>query len=334
MVTPVTSHVISHNQLNITKVYSKFDIVLIRVMVMMFKLIGMAPYTINISTTERRIKFYFSTSWLGTIYNIFLLLFSLMMLYLLTPFIYRKNNTQISLSTGLFIIRCVCMALILLIYIFRQRDTVTIFNRLVVLEVKLIDELFHIYHLKREKFYNIMFVVYIIINILLFIIACYWSRSYILIGIINDFILGLPLWQHSLLLIYLQNRIKSLNKSLESLKNPYMDFGQPLIRATAIYRRKIKEDIVLIRKMHRQYYELSHAICDIYTWSSLIVIIERFLALIHALYKLLIQIRLISHSGSTTIKDLQIFWIVTRVLPILALTDSVTRLNSEVCEQF
>lgn len=320
--------------------YSKIDIFVFRMFLIICKFMGLAPFSYKITTkvqnTTKATTLEFFYSKIFSLYTIILSLFCFSIIYIFFPFYYhghQADSFQVPLTTTLFVGRYVAIAVLQLYFVFHQGEIVTIFNRLAHIDVKL-SKKFTLKHDQTNKkgFKTLTIVLYISINIINLMTEFIHppDRWYFSMSIIGVFVLGLPMLQYNALLNYIRVNIACLNKSCELIGEPASAFNDNTILVTTIHPPMIMQNILLIRQAQRNYYEVLHDITNIYSTPALLYSGLGCTAFIYSSYDLVTeyfenssyQIPYLMHSS---------FWIMSVVFPIVIVTDAVTRLKNEVC---
>lgn len=329
----IRNHDSLHNTINYTQVYSKTDIILLRLVLMFFKLMGLAPFRLKVITKiqwniEKKIMTFMS-SWWGSGYNVILSLgYLFTTLYLSLSF--ENDNREMIRIIGC----CVGFSIVPMIFVLRQRNLVKVVNQLVQINTELADKLSNFPKSQNVKFKQIrIFLLYFIGNSV-FIIQSLKSNSQQIIYTINLAFFSSTIIQYALILIYLEKQIHKLNQSLELLSNPVDQLKQQHKKLLAASCKIILKDLLLIRKSHRNIFEISCEISDIYSKPALIVTTGLCLQLIIISYETTSAFMLTIEQISFFHYFRMIFWMLNFGFPIVILTGCVTKLVAEVCNIF
>lgn len=311
--------------------HSNTNIVWLRLFWALSKLFGYAPFNMNNQRIGKRKNLIFSTSRVGSIYNIFILIF-LIIIQLFSIQKIRAALASLNNIDGLFVVCLassykISMAITLLIYIFRQKDIVFILNKLVQVDIQLYGKLINRCEQQSGKYQSLrIFILYLFTLILAtsidFIMIHQYQNS--IIFVMAYFCCFYPLIQYTLILIYLQKSALMLNKTLGLLA----DFNNKRGFYT-IQSQTIIIDLQLLRKIRINLYDISCKLSDFYSWTSLIPICCTYAAIIYRTYKVILNAKNWSMLYSVDFDD--VAWIVVSVLPIICLTSAVTAVNAEVC---
>lgn len=329
---------IYNNKMTDIKVYLKSNILWLYLAVIFFKLFGLAPFNINTSITRKIIKqthLCFIVSRLGVIYNIILSLSFFLITFFLTSFYathIRLDYLKVLFRTLIFAGRFIAIAIIALIYACQQWRVVAFANRLVAIESELIENLSDIYQHQSGKCRQILIlVIYIMTHSINLITQLIKPNNTTGKNNFAAFVLGLSIIQYSFLLIYLQKKISSLNKSLIILANLTNKFPVHSIQFFGIKHNIFISKIILIRKAQRILYEVSCEISEINSWPALLVISLYSIGLTHSVYIFVTETIFFEYSQFILNYINGIFWIINGAYILLILTGCVTQLEIEVC---
>lgn len=324
-------------------IYEKLDIILLRLIFTVFKLLGLGPFCLDIMKDMGRMReptiVYFTKSRIGSIYNMILSLCFALFIYLGAPIIYNDEHlTRTSLVfTIVLFIGCSSMNInIFIIYVLRQRELVKILNELVYVDEKFIIKSMSNTGRENRKCHLISIIViitYIIAVFLLFITQLNETRGGIVYNLvlISEFCLAWSMIQYAIVLIYLKKKFNILNKSLELLVN-FTDNNQD----NSIYFLPTQYNTIVIvfchiRTAHRFLYNISCKISDFYAWPVLMVTLYACVGTMYSSYHF-VTTGIIKVKSLTFLQLINsILWIVHPAYPLMILTNSVTRLIIEVC---
>lgn len=327
--------------MNSNRAYSKCDIILLRLILTIFKILGVAPFTVNISVDNRKTLkqsnlLYFSTSITGSLYNVTLSLCLLLVIYFLTPIILNLEQSKIGImfTTSLFIGCNIMVITILLIYVIRQRDIVKIANQLVNLNTKLIAILLYDdvdNKPNNSKFYYTSTIIIYGMSFTLLLTTQVIGTSIFAITLIPQFLLVWSTIQYALIVKYLQQLFKVVNKSLNLLENCAFERENLVINlAPNLMRHKIMKDLCDIRKAHRILYDISRQVSEFYSLPSLLVSTYACTGTMYSSYHFVISFFRDTVQLSYVRFFNSVFWIVQPILPTIILADSVNGHITEV----
>lgn len=313
--------------MNSGQVYTKTTKVWLRVILIIFKVLGFVPFSINVTTLKCTI------SAKGFIYNIVLIIWCLMIIYFCTPFFYGEASTVDAVfEIFLFTSSYGSLIIILLKSAFQQRKFMWIFNRLVYVERRLIAKFSNTTYQHNETCEQILiFIIYFSSVIILLITLLLRTDDYLQwesLFVIVYFCLGCCLIQYTFILIRLEKYIKVINKSLKLMANSALEEQQYFVVRTTAWRSSITRNLILIREAHRVLYEIATLLADIYSFNALLVILIYFIDLTYSTYYFVMANISLTSSFIPMVNDG--FWIVTNSIPILAVTCSVHRLLYQV----
>lgn len=332
--------------MDFTEVYSKSGIDSLRLILLIFKLLGIAPFSLNIvilkTPKNSRIQrvLYFSTSKRGSIYNLLLILCLLPITFYLAPVIYHIDSPaqiDVVIGTSLFIAGNISVIIVLLIYIFRQGTIVSIAHRLVYMDKKLIGKLSNIcFQSSISDFIHERFILltFLISGMIAFVsqLTMPGDQPLFVISLIPNLFLYSSVIQYALILIYLQKQCQNLNKSLKLLENPIIKFQFDFNYVKTVPRYITMNNLYITREGHRVLNEISWKLSNFYGWTALIVITYSCVSLIDLMYYFIISIDTMELPSLFWLSVINgISWIVITIYPIFVLTSSVTGLITEVC---
>lgn len=330
------------------EMYSKINILLLHFILMFFKILGVAPFSMNVQSKIRKITkltiLNFTKSNIAVVYSIGLtLLVSTMFYYEL---IKVANIESLTGSTTVFIassiIGHIACIMALLIHLYHQKNTITIANRLVSLQTVL-GKLRYRDQQQHGKYHNLYALIYIIFMVGSYTTLCIRSIKQDELDMVTDIIAyfwvqfiaihaTIIIIQYTLVINHLQKIFASLNASFCSLAYATIELQHYSIIVTPALRNSIKCDLRMTKKVHRSLCELVAVTSDFYSWPILLSISYLFMNLTTFLYLIVLNI---VDEYSTFIENIYITWsIILIITPVVLLTITIDELQAEVCKIF
>lgn len=321
--------------------YSKWNILLFRICIWIFKLIGLAPLKLIIKFDNRNsvknFNIFLTYSVFGVVYNIILIFYFLIIMFVImfSPSSTNESKKAIinqMLANIILIIRNSATIIILLIYIFYRRKIVMIVNRIIQLNNELMGKFTNFYYQQNREFYEIfIFIIYIIHNIVLLVIQLLLNNKLygVTVALPAAFILGSCTIQYALLLNTIKNRLYNLNESIVLLVNCISDNRQINIMDIEDFNSTLKT-FRMIKIWQSILSESSHEISKFFSWPALLSIFYYCIELINNLYYL--NTILFQSKESESISLLNGYlWTIECLFPLIILVKSVTEITREVC---
>lgn len=316
--------------------YSKSNMILFLTIFMMFKVLGLAPCTMNVlanpqNSLKKQRFICFTSSRMGSIYNIIL---SLGFFALIIFFFKSTSNDQTSvtidglLMMAVFIGRNVANIFIICMYVIRRRKIVSIINRFLRVNTPGLNE-------RGNKFYQIMSTVRLILLIMMYIIAyvilqCTASNNTEILRAIPGFFLGWCMIQYAFVLIQLQKKFQSLNESLELLTNRKIEYGINSIKITNVGGCRINQSLHNMRKTHRELTDIARQVNDFYSVSVLLITICAQIGLLFTGFFQIRSFTSLDKKSPLLGTALAASWLIQAGGPIILLTNSVAGLCRDV----
>lgn len=323
------------------------EIYLLRIIHLIFKLLGLAPSNINILPLNRGEKRFnqvtvnFTKSTAASIYNLILFFVLLVQTY----FFIRDNiivyidlpGQHDNFLKSIELIGNFEAMFILLFSNFNQKILLTIIHRIFLLEVELNKKLVKFKQINNGKLWLIVpFIIQIFIFILIIIIAGLIDIDNIIRNIgqrLRIFILTSFIIQFVILLRYFRKIFSSLNKSLRSLVTHDTDSEHQIIIVASIPQTETMiRSIQLISKSQRTLCEIFQDLSNFYSWPMLLVNSYFCIIMIYAGYDLVLPLTSPIPVASTfeiIEKGLQVG---SYIIPIFILCLSLTTIMTEVCK--
>lgn len=336
--------------INFIREFSLWNKRLLRLIVIFFKLIGLAPFNIIIlpvcSNKNRLMEINFVKSILGLIYNYFLSIYFFLIMCLYLPNLYDQNiwnisKIQISYEIGLSFFANSGAMIIILIYNYNQEILIMVFNRLVHLETILINEFNNSHQVQQSLsgkcHQTITIGIYIIINIVLLISELIRYNAHQIFYVVRlalpGFFIGSMIIQYTLIVIFIKNKFYYLNELLLSSENPMKQrkVNSNVNNIRASLENKLLNEFKIIRKTQRALYEVSWDLVEFYSLPTLLAIAIAFIQLVYHCYFFVSPLLKFSNLPPAVIIINDIMWIMKDVFPIVILTTTISQFIIEVC---
>ncbi|KAG5326775.1 GR28B protein, partial [Acromyrmex heyeri] len=265
-----------------------------RILIMFFKLIGLATFTHRIVIYKKRTSYTFQYSKLGIVYNVVLSSLMIVSNYMCIPDILNDDYYEkTKLTVGIEILQTVLGALatcaIFISYCIDQKFLVQIANRLSIIEHE-IDRLYDLYYpLRRQRiFYTTIIVCILKICLLILLLftenlAFHTGPDSWLTDVLPTFHVGWLLIQYFLLVTVIQTDFADINRAIQSLTK----INAPDLRLQSLYQtRRIVvnnstvHQLLQLRDVHCHLCEISEDVSSFYSLPVLFAIIFFFLTLI------------------------------------------------------
>lgn len=321
----------------------KFDMLLLRLIMLLFKFMGVAPFNFNnltiIRLNKKTTDLNLSRSRIGSIYNIFLALCLLLLIYFIMPLLYAEKSRSSVVAQPfritVFIGSSLIVIIITLFYVLRQKQIVTIINQLIQLNNELTKKLFNTCKTQNDKFQQILiFMIFIIVIIFISVTEMprNGKRKLSDLIVISELFIPCSMIQYTIILIYLTKQFKLLNNKFDLLVNPAVTLKYNYFHITAYQYNRIVREFNIISKAYRILYEITCKLSNFYSFPSLFVCIYSFIGLMYSSYSMTSYILPNGKSFPPFINIINdILWIIQPIFPIIVLTGSVNGLNAEVC---
>ncbi|KYN09749.1 hypothetical protein ALC57_18270 [Trachymyrmex cornetzi] len=315
-----------------------------RILIMFFKLIGLATFDHRIVIYKMRTSYTFQFSKLGIVYNVVLSSLMIASNYMSIPFTLNSDyENKTNLTVGIEVVQTVLGALvicaILISYCIDQKSLVRIAHRLIIIEHE-IGRLYDLYHpLRRQRIFCITIIVCILkiclLILLLFteILAFRAGPVSWLTDVLPTFLVGWLLIQYFLLVTVIQTDFADVNRAIQSLTR----VNTPDLRLQPLYQtRRIEVNnstvyqLLQLQNVHYHLCEISEDVSSFYSLPVLFGIVFLFLTLIYNSYYLLSSLLKTNDTlGYKTLSN-TIVWIIFLIYPISLLTNRITRILIEM----
>ncbi|EGI69737.1 hypothetical protein G5I_01644 [Acromyrmex echinatior] len=315
-----------------------------RILIMFFKLIGLATFTHRIVIYKKRMSYTFQYSKLGIVYNVVLSSLMIVSNYMSIPDVlnddyYAKTKLTVSIELLQTVLGALVTCAIFISYCIDQKFLVRIANRLIIIEQE-IDRLY--YPLRRQHIFYITIIVCILKICLLILLlftenlAFHTGPVSWLTDVLPTFYVGWLLIQYFLLVMVIQTDFADVNRAIQSLTK----INAPDLRLQSLYQtRRIVvnnstvHQLLQLRDVHCHLCEISEDVSSFYSLPVLFAIIFFFLMLVHNGYYLLSPLLMFEDLGYKILLILSsntIIWIIFLIYPISLLTNRITRILIEI----
>ncbi|EGI69736.1 hypothetical protein G5I_01643 [Acromyrmex echinatior] len=343
----INSFVKKNNEQKMNKIKSKLHQDLFwtfRVLIMFFKLIGLATFAHRIIVYKKKTSYTFQYSKLGIVYNVVLSSLMIASNYLSIPFRLNwnykiKTNLTVNIAVLQTILGTLVICVILISYCINQKSLVRIANRLIIIEHE-IDRLYDLYHpLRRQRIFCTVIIVCILkICLLIFVLfteilvgqtnAISWSTD-----VLPTFHVGWLLIQYFLLVMIIQTDFADVNRAIQSLTRinaPDLQLQSLCQTHHIIINNSTVYQLLQLRDVHCHLCEISEDVSSFYSLPVLFGIVFIFLSLIYNGYFLsfLSMTENILNYSYSIINN--IVWIIVLIYPIFFLTNRITTILIEM----
>ncbi|KAL6443178.1 hypothetical protein ACFW04_002841 [Cataglyphis niger] len=315
-----------------------------RVLIIFFKLIGLATFTYRIDTSKKKTLYTFQYSEFGIVYNTVLISLMVASNYLSIPYrinLQYENKTNLTVGIELVqtILGTLVICMILLFYCIDQKSLVRIINRLTDVEHE-IDHLYHLYNPLRRQRVLCTMIIACIMNICLLIVllvteflAFHSTPISWLSDILPAFHVGWMIIQYFLLVTIIQAGFADVNRAIENLSR----VSTPDLRSQSfcqtrriIVSNSTVRQLLQLRDVHCHLCEISGNVSDFYSLPILFGVIFLFLSLIYNGYYLLSPLLMSDEVLQYEIFSNTVFWLIYLIYPISLLTNRITRISNEM----
>ncbi|GAB1864406.1 Gustatory receptor [Camponotus japonicus] len=315
---------------------------MLRMLIIFFKLIGLATFIRRINTSKKRTLYTFQYSELGIIYNGVLISLMVASNYLSIPYRIKikyenKSNLTVVIELVQTILGTIVICTILFFYCVDQKSFIRIINRLTDIEHE-IDHLYRLYSpLQRQRVLWTMILVCISNNCLLIVLlvsevlAFHTTPVSWLTDILPTFHVGWMIIQYFMLVTIIQTDFIDVNRAIQTLSRT------PDLRPQSFYqtRRVIVSNstvnqLLQLRDVHCNLCEISENVSDFYSLPILFGVTFLFLSLIYNGYYLLSPLLMSDEVLEYVVFSNTIVWLIYLTYPIFLLTNRITRIMNEM----
>ena len=323
-------------------------------MLLIFKVIGLAPYGTRKFPTSIRLKkgtkqisppVQFSTSNLGCFYNLILLFAQIYMLTLSIPLLEEMDYPEQSDLTVIIeevesVFGNLFLFCIWLIIGFRQKTAVKLINRLLSVDNRTVSCNSNYFTDSSGNFFAISFAVNIAVSVGLVVTEMIAYNIFVLTlfaVMLTSFILAWFTIQYVFVIKLIENRFKGLNRALRdhlalSCSSDFRLAQLFSVRAATIkYSRELR--IFTIRKAHMNLCEISDEIAEFYSFPILLTIAYASFTIIYNAYYLVIACILSDDNLNEFVIINAILWLASHMIPLAMLAATVDNISREVCCQ-
>ncbi|KYN33302.1 hypothetical protein ALC56_12451 [Trachymyrmex septentrionalis] len=333
----------SEQKVNKIKSELHHDLFTFRILIMFFKLIGLATFAYRIVIHKKRTSYTFQYSKLGIVYNVVLSSLMIASNYLSIPvklnWDYKvESNLTIDIAVLQTVLGTMVICVTLISYCINQKSLVRIANRLIIIEHE-IDRLYDLYHPLRRQRILCTIIIVCILNICLLILLLFNDNLTLgtgpvswLTDILPTFHVGWLLIQYFLLVTIIQTDFADVNRAIQSLT---IDTSDLRLQSRYQMRRIIVNNstihqLLQLRDMHYHLCEISQNVSSFYSLPILFGIVFLFLTLIYNGYYLFWILLITDDILDYWTLSNAIVWIIFSIYPIFLLTNRITRILIEV----
>lgn len=330
---------------NLKQKFSSLDIWLLRLSMITFKILGLAPFKIVILSNNTKMTFYFVKFVWGKVYNFSLSLYFFFIMFMYLP---HMNNSviwtiptiQISYEYVFSFYANGIAMMIILIYGITQQSAVLVLNRFIKWNTELtnkLPELQQLHQLQSGRCQQILITVLQIIICIVLVISEFLvgddPKIYLLpIGfpglIIECFII-----QYSLMVIVLKKKYYDLNEILLSIENSTNKIQNNTIFVTAEpCNQKLIDDLIFVRNSLRLLDDISRDLIGFFSLPILLAIMFMSVQLVYHSYFLSVLFIVPPPQNRGPSRYVNSFtWVIKEVYPTAILTIIITQTVTEVC---
>lgn len=315
---------------------------MLRMLIIFFKLIGLATFAHSVVMQKKRASYIFKYSEFGIIYNVVLSSLMIASNYISIPFrVGLEYENKTNLTTGIEILQTVLGTLvicaILISYCIDQKSLVRIVNRLMNVEHEM-DRIYHLYHpLRRQRILCVLIIVCVLkISLLISLLsteflAFHTSPISWLSDILPTFHVGWLLVQYFLLVTVIQADFADVNRAIQSLSRVSIPDRQSLYQTRrVVVSNSTIYQLLQLRDMHCHLCEISEDVSDFYSLPVLFGLTFLFLTLIYNGYYLLSPLLMTDDILEYMTLSNTIIWLLFLIYPISLLTNRITKILKEV----
>ncbi|XP_070164526.1 putative gustatory receptor 28a [Polyergus mexicanus] len=317
---------------------------MLRVLIIFFKLIGLATFTHRIDTSKNRTLYTFQYSEYGIIYNTVLISLMVASNYLSIPYrinLKYENKTNLTVAIELVqtIFGTIVICTILLFYCIDQKFFVRIINRLTDVEHE-IDRLYRLYNPLRRQRVLCTLIIVCILNICLLIVllitevlAFHSSPISWLSDVLPTFYVGWMIIQYFMLVTIIQVDFADVNRAIENLSRVCSpDFRPQSFCQTRriIVSNSIVRQLLQLQDVHCHLCEISGNVSDFYSLPILFGVTFLFLSLIYNGYYLFSPLLMSDEVLKYEIFSNTVFWLIYLIYPLFIFTNRITKILNEM----
>lgn len=316
----------------------------LRILIIFFKLIGLATFAHRFVVQRKRKSCTFQYSEIGIAYNAVLITLMISSNYLSIPYrlnmdYENKSNLTVGIEILQTILGTVVICAILLSFCTDQKSLVRIINRLMDMEHK-IDCMYRLYPpLQRQRILCGVVIVYILKGCLLIVlmvtdvIAFNSTPISWLTDILPTFHVGWLIMQYFLLVTIIQANFADVNRAIQNLSK----ISTSDLRTQSLYQtRRIVvsnstvHQLLQLRDAHCYLCEISQDVSDFYSLPILFGITFLFLTLIYNGYYLLSPLLMLDEVLQYEVLSNTVLWLIFLMYPISLFTNRITKILIEV----
>ncbi|CAL1688436.1 unnamed protein product [Lasius platythorax] len=317
---------------------------MLRVLIIFFKLIGLATFTHRFDMQKKRTLYIFQYSKFGIVYNAVLISLMLASNYISIPFkISPEYEDRTKLTRGIEIVQSifgtVVICTILLFYCVDQEPLVRIMNRLTDIEHE-IDCVYSLYNPMRRRRVTCNLIIVCILNTCLLIVLVTtdllvdaYPVSW-LSDILPTFHVGWLIMQYFMLVTIIQANFVDVNRALQNLSRVSTPDLRPQTLCQTrrvIVTNSTVHQLLKLRDVHCHLCEISGTVSDFYSLPILFGVTFLFLTLVYNGYWFFSPL-LISDEEYEEYEDFanDVFWLIYLIYPLALLTNRITKILNEV----
>lgn len=337
--------------MNCLKRHFQQNFFFLQILIIIFKVLGLAPFTFIFprrSNTDKNHQSTIHTSYsiTGSLYNILTSFVSVITVIYVR---YTKKQNVLNFKTAniqtLYLIlieigvHCIS-TIIVIIFCFKQKILISIVNKIISVDNEIQKHLNQFNQLRDDNYQILVVLIHIIIPFLLNLKALNGDNYtvYVSYHIILGFTIDSLVIQYALFIHFLRKKIHKLNESFLLLANKTDQLTQEFLHSNnSLYNDNIKK-FVFIRKTHRSVYEVAWELSDFYSLPILLAILFQCASIILSVYLSILnykqRIQTPENHGHFWLSIFNIcfnlLWILRNIIPIIIVTSYITKTIAEV----
>lgn len=315
------------------------NLLIIRAIIIIFKLLGLAPFLIkikNLTHDKNNYDIKASVSLRGFAYNFLLIIYFIYSTSIDLLSIGDNSITHLNKFVREFIIifRSVSIIVTLIIYNLKQKSAVKIINDFLLIENFFFTKLNYKKSIKKYllSFIVIIQLLIIIAVVILELIKGNFKLQLIVIkNLITTIIIDLSLIQYIIVLFVICSKLSSLNELFSRLKKSNNEYESNLFMIIMNSDENDFKRIKNLEKGHVCVYKVLIRVGKFYSRSILLVLIYYCIVIIYGFYLFIISSFLGEKSEIFTVDNSYcFFFMLEHLYPIIVLTTCVTIIDKQV----
>ncbi|XP_063993685.1 uncharacterized protein LOC135171228 [Diachasmimorpha longicaudata] len=317
----------------------------IRLVIIIFKLLGLAPISVSNSrslraNTRNSTQGLTFKSCVSAVVYIYIMMIIILAASVLTvPLINAETPDSDADLLDTFeaakgVLGVIVLLLVWLIVSFRYKTTVKILNKIVEMdnEMLMLHDLYYLESSKPEIL--IMYLVNIIVWVAIFVLEIVsipdsW-RTWIPL-LLPSFVMNWFIMQYILILVMIENRFVSVNRAFIMISNSRIEtFFHADVRPVDVSERMIVNNFITLRRAHSMLADICRDVADYYSLPILPTI--AFFCGASIYYSYYIIVPLVAKARQQSVLEIinMSCWLLMQILPIVVLSVCVTRVHNQM----